>query len=276
MNMDWEQELAAVKAQITRLEKRFAEQQKKPQHTQNENSQPIHAQNAGERHMVDTEQLQRLVESRVAEQILRCIGNTDRLFILLALLKEPLSVAAMVEKCGYNSTGQAYHHLKPLIAADLVREARKPSKGTYIISPDRVQSLLLLLSGVQELLGNQPDKGIWGQSTEMHAGATMVDERYLATAEETQKIIRICFRSTQPLVLKTFPPKEKKKLVILNLIAQQFQPDRQYSEKEVNQILEEIYTDYVTIRRYLIEYGYMDRTVDCSAYWLCKSPKQIK
>ena len=69
-------------------------------------------------------------------------------------------------------------------------------------------------------------------------------------------------------MLKDFSPKEKKKIVILGKIAEQFEHGRQYSEKEVNQILKPIYEDYMTIRRYLIIYGFMERTKDGARYWL--------
>ncbi|WP_374967568.1 DUF2087 domain-containing protein [Lysinibacillus sp. RS5] len=28
------------------------------------------------------------------------------------------------------------------------------------------------------------------------------------------------------------------------------------------------YSDYVSIRRYLIEYGFLDRSDDCTTYWV--------
>ncbi len=101
----------------------------------------------------------------------------------------------------------------------------------------------------------------------IHKGATMVDERYEITEEENQKILESMFLSLEPLKLKLFSPKEKKKIVILRKIAEQFEPGREYTEKQVNTVLEAIYSDYATLRRYLIEYGYMDRTKDCRNYW---------
>ena len=102
----------------------------------------------------------------------------------------------------------------------------------------------------------------------VHEGATMVDERYMTSEAEAQKITETFFSSMNPLILKSFSPKEKKKLVILRVIAGQFEKGRKYEEKELNDILKAIYEDYVTIRRYLIEYGFMDRTSDCKEYWL--------
>ena len=62
--------------------------------------------------------------------------------------------------------------------------------------------------------------------------------------------------------------KEKKKVVILKRIAQEFEPGRRYTEGEVNALLKEIYFDFATLRRYLVEYGWISREKDCSAYWL--------
>lgn len=102
----------------------------------------------------------------------------------------------------------------------------------------------------------------------IHEGAKMVDNRYDITTEERDKIIKNVFESFSPLKLKVFSAKEKKKIVILSTIAQQFEKNIIYPEKEINRILGNIYEDYATLRRYLVEYGYMERTRDCSEYWL--------
>ncbi len=102
----------------------------------------------------------------------------------------------------------------------------------------------------------------------IHNSATMVDDRYITTMEERDKILKTAFSSLSPLKLIEFPAKEKKKIVILKKIVEQFENGRNYEEKELNRILKEIYPDFPTIRRYLIEYGFMDRTKDCKEYWL--------
>lgn len=103
---------------------------------------------------------------------------------------------------------------------------------------------------------------------DIHTGARMVDDRYITTKTEEDKIIASAFKSLEPLKLKVFSPREKKKIVILKKICEQFKKGVKYSEKEVNSILKPIYEDYATIRRYLIEYGFMNRTKDCKEYWL--------
>ena len=101
-----------------------------------------------------------------------------------------------------------------------------------------------------------------------HQTATMVDERYCITQKEEQAILQNLFSSQSPLRLKHLPPKEKKKVVVLKRISLSFTIGREYSEGEVDGILKEIYPeDHVTLRRYLIEYGFLGRTKDCKIYW---------
>lgn len=95
----------------------------------------------------------------------------------------------------------------------------------------------------------------------------VADERFNLTAAEQEKILSTVFKSQSPLKLKVFSAKEKKKVVIITRIAQEFQRGRNYTEKEVNAILKDIFPDFATLRRYLIEYGFMDRKPDCSVYW---------
>lgn len=102
----------------------------------------------------------------------------------------------------------------------------------------------------------------------IHNKAVYVDDRYLITGQERQHILETSFASLEPLVLKSFSPKEKKKVVILSKIAEQFEKGKCYTEKEVNQKLKGVFEDYMTIRRYLIMYGFMERTKDGAEYWL--------
>lgn len=101
-----------------------------------------------------------------------------------------------------------------------------------------------------------------------HATATMVDDRYRITQEENIQVLKKYFPEGLDGKLKTFYIKEKCKLVVLRHITTRFESDKKYTEKEVNEILKTVYDDFTTIRRYLIEYGFMDRTPDCHSYWL--------
>lgn len=111
---------------------------------------------------VNTDHLLRLIEDHSAERVLACIGNNDRLNLLLALLRRPMTVAQLVEECGYHSTGQVYHHLKPLMTADLVAEDnRSDGKGRYTVVSHRVQGIMMLLAGISDMLDPTYTEGSW-------------------------------------------------------------------------------------------------------------------
>lgn len=112
------------------------------------------------RNQVETDSLLKLIESNTAAKVLTCIGNNDRLNMLLALLRSPRTANQLVEQCGYNTTGQVYHHLKPLLAADLVKEDDN-SRGSYIIQPHRVQGIIMLLAGISDMLDPEYTQGYW-------------------------------------------------------------------------------------------------------------------
>jgi len=99
-----------------------------------------------------------------------------------------------------------------------------------------------------------------------HLSATTIDDRYNISEKERQDIRKNYFDENG--LLKVFPSKEKKKLAVLSEIVTNFSRDKKYTEKEVNRVLMGIFDDYATLRRYLIEYGFFDRTKDCSLYWI--------
>ena len=150
------------------------------------------------------------------------------------------------------------------IAAQLgISEATVRFQRFHLREKARQARTFLALFTLLEARAGQPDE------PKIHKGATMVDERYMVGDDEAKKIADTFFSSLEPLRLKSLSSKEKKKLVILRVIAGQFTPGRRYTEKEVNAILRDIFEeDHVTLRRYLIEYGFLDRTADCAEYWV--------
>lgn len=99
-----------------------------------------------------------------------------------------------------------------------------------------------------------------------HKTATNLDDRYNITDKEKEDTIKTHMNDTG--ALKSYPSKEKKKIIVLQEITKNFTKGKSYSEKEINRVLKRIYEDYVTIRRALIEYGLIERTNDCNSYWV--------
>ncbi len=69
--------------------------------------------------------------------------------------------------------------------------------------------------------------------------------------------------------IKIWPSKQLKKLEVLTYLVQFFQFNYNYSEKEVNEIINEHHTfnDYFLLRRELINNHLLSRTLNGAKYW---------
>jgi predicted transcriptional regulator len=82
------------------------------------------------------------------------------------------------------------------------------------------------------------------------------DQKVLHTYTHNRQIIRL-------------PSKRKNLLVILRWLATLFAPDRHYSEAEVNEVIKGVYArDFVSLRRDLVDLGYLRRERGGGDYWL--------
>ncbi|GAA0337892.1 DUF2087 domain-containing protein [Bacillus carboniphilus] len=120
---------------------------------------------------------------------------------------------------------------------------------------------------IMNVLKNEKEKDN-SELINFHKGAKMVDERYAITVEEREKVLKTYFKEGLEGPLDSFPSKEKRKIIILQHIIKRFELNKKYTEKDINTILKSIFHDFATIRRYLIEYGFMDRSKDCTEYWI--------
>lgn len=70
--------------------------------------------------------------------------------------------------------------------------------------------------------------------------------------------------------LIAFPAKRKMKLLALCYLAGKFEKDKKYTEKEVNELLNQWHTfrDPATLRRELYNLRFLDREPAGTAYWL--------
>ena len=84
-------------------------------------------------------------------------------------------------------------------------------------------------------------------------------------AEYRQKVIHAFFEYGK---LKAIPAQKKKERIVLEVIAQSFEFDRIYSEREVNIIIADFHDDFCTIRRDMIGEHLLER--DANGYWRVK------
>ena len=172
-------------------------------------------------------------------------GLTDHQKTILELFYEGRSDSEVASAIGTGSTSTVRNHRFTL------RERQKQAK---------------VFLALMELLGEQlPKKQAF---IEIPRSSQKVDDRFAITEEESAKILATHLKNGPDGPLESFPLKEKKRVAILRHLVKYFEPGKSYSEKEVNAILKQFYSDYALLRRNLIEYGFMDRTPDGSSYWV--------
>jgi DNA-binding CsgD family transcriptional regulator len=126
----------------------------------------------------------------------------------------------------------------------------------------------LLLLALLDQLEHKPNQAPADDFISFHAKLTVEDDRVIITQKEAQAILEKYLEPWEnSFRMPRFPKKQKEKLVLLNRIVEEFEYGKKYREPELDAVLRLIHSDYVTLRRYFIEYGFMAREKDGSFYW---------
>jgi hypothetical protein len=59
--------------------------------------------------------------------------------------------------------------------------------------------------------------------------------------------------------LQALPAREAKRRLVLAWVASRFEPGRDYAEREVNGLLLPVFDDVASLRRYLVDEGFLER-----------------
>ncbi|MDQ0659067.1 DUF2087 domain-containing protein [Paenibacillus sp. W2I17] len=137
----------------------------------------------------------------------------------------------------------------------------------FVLKEKERQAKIFL--ALMELLKSKDTQGPaeWVSPVTRH-GHTIHPNSFDITEQDREKVLNKYFPEGTGGPLTTFHMQQKHKYIVLIEIAKRFETERKYSEKQVNELLKEVYDDYVEIRRYLVDYGLLEREPDGSQYWL--------
>jgi biotin operon repressor len=185
--------------------------------------------------------------------MLKVVADDHRLTIIGLLSEREYTVTELAARLKL-SEPTVSHHVKKLHSVGLV--SLKVAANRRLIRPNQAR-----LGKLKTYMGE-----IDTPPVQREAGETP-DEAWIDALdweEDDKKVLR---DYTLDGRLTQIPVKNKKWLVIVRWLATKFTPGERYTEKQVNAILAEVHEDYASPRRALIEYGYMRREADGSAYW---------
>jgi hypothetical protein len=83
-----------------------------------------------------------------------------------------------------------------------------------------------------------------------------------AWAKDEQKVLNAFLDGDRILRL---PAKQKKRLVVLRWLLEHIEPEERFPERNLNALIARHHPDFATIRRELVEFGFMER--EHGVYW---------
>ncbi|WP_437785192.1 metalloregulator ArsR/SmtB family transcription factor [Sorangium sp. So ce1097] len=186
------------------------------------------------------------VEARVG--VLKALADASRLQVVSALLARPHCAEELAERLGRSASTVSFH-LRKLDEAGLVTKRKTQYYQVYALRDD------LLRLTLRELV----------------ALPSASDGPAQRRAERSRnQVLRAYFRGG---VLVQMPKQWRKRRIVLEQFVGRFEAGRRYREQEVNEIIHALYADHCTIRRMLLDEGYMAR--DGQRYWLIESGTRI-
>lgn len=175
----------------------------------------------------------------------KALADKNRLKIVGLLARESLTgeqLAAILEV----RPATVSHHLAKLAEAGLVTAEMQGHAKPYT----------LRLDAIHQMAGRLLAKDALPQ--------TAAD---LDVAAYDRKVVRDF--SKRDGSLKEIPAQQKKLLAVLRHILKEFEPRREYSEKQVNEVLARFHPDSASLRRAMIGYKLMRR--EAGRYWCMTS-----
>ncbi len=168
-----------------------------------------------------------------AERIVAALADRDRLRVAAALLLDASTITD-IERTSSLDQRSVEKALSRLIAAGLVTKDR----GGYRFA-------------TEELLG-----------AARSAAERRTTEEGLGHPPAASSVLRTFIRNGR---LVTIPAVRAKRLVVLDHLAQEFEPGLRYLERDVNDILRQYHPDVASLRRHMVDEGFMER--EAGEYW---------
>lgn len=166
--------------------------------------------------------------------LLKVIADETRLRILGSLAAEPRTGKDLAIELDLTPPTIS-HHMRKLTDAGIVVASSDAQRQWYRLNTD------FLMESRRVPLTQEPRPASEPGSD---------DERFRA------KVLRDFFVGDR---LKEIPAQRKRRVIVLQQVVERFLPDRTYSEREVNDMLRPVHEDVATLRRELVDYGFLQR-----------------
>ncbi|HRF96880.1 MAG TPA: metalloregulator ArsR/SmtB family transcription factor [Aggregatilineales bacterium] len=192
--------------------------------------------------------------------MLKALADENRLAMTRMMANQERTVTEMAQITGL-SEPTVSHHVSKLHTAGFLTLRMAGNQRFYMLKSEQLDALKTFITQLTEPM--KDPETILSENAWIEA---------LNWDEEDKKVLRDYTLNGQ---LTQLPSKEKRWLVVLRWLATKFEAGGYYTEKQVNAIITEAHPDYATIRRNLVEYGFMRRERGGGNYWLTPEDESI-
>ena len=158
--------------------------------------------------------------------LFKALADPARLRILGCLAERPYAGHELATQLSLTPPTIS-HHMRKLTDAGLVTSTAEAQSRIYTLRADKLREL-----------------------------ASTTEPAPESEDTEEARTLRAFFDGER---LKQIPAQRKKRVIVLRHLLMRFASDRDYREPEVNDILKAANEDYATLRRELVDYGFMTR-----------------
>jgi len=177
-------------------------------------------------------------------EFFKALADANRLKIVGLLAQQELSGDQLAEMLNVKPSTIS-HHLAKLVKTGLVSTRAESYYTIYRFEPKVLESISTRLLASETLPAVAED-------VDVDAYDRKVLKSYLLSDGK----------------LKEIPNQQKKLISILRHVIKVFEPEKRYTEKEVNELLKQFHEDYAFLRRELVDFKMLDREGGGGKYWL--------
>lgn len=195
-------------------------------------------------------------------EIFKALADEKRLAMLGLLNQAEYNVGDLAARLAI-SEPTVSHHLSRLRAAGLVTLRVQGSQHIYCLNRGGLRKLQARVAGIEQWQAEDPAQDDLAWVAALPFPLSDDDRRVFRDYTEAGRLIKI-------------PSKQKNLLVILRWLASRFRPGVMYSEKEVNASIRQVFEDHATLRRDLVDFGFLRRERGGGKYWLTPEDEALQ
>jgi ArsR family transcriptional regulator, arsenate/arsenite/antimonite-responsive transcriptional repressor len=174
------------------------------------------------------------MDAKEVTLVFKALADQSRLMIVKSLIEKPQYLEELAERLNLAVSTVSFH-LKKLEAVGLVRKEKQQYYTIFYLKKELFKKTL------EEFMSFEID-----EKQEQKKRITAYKEKVLKAFMRDGKIIQI-------------PAQKQKRWIVLEQVLNEFEFNKEYSEKEVNEIIQKFNEDHCMIRRSFVEERVMNR-----------------